>query len=52
MYYKTISPIGHNIIIYKDNDMLYSFTEDNENTDYKKYLNWVAEGNEPEPWQP
>lgn len=25
---------------------------DPANTDYQAYLEWVAEGNEPEPWEP
>lgn len=25
---------------------------DEANADYREYLAWVAEGNEPEPWEP
>jgi hypothetical protein len=26
--------------------------QDPANTDYQQYLEWVADGNTPEPWQP
>ena len=28
------------------------FPQDERNTDYAAYLEWVAAGNTPEPWQP
>ena len=51
MYYTTISPFGNSIVIRKDGDLLTSFTENPENTDYQRYLEWVAAGNSPEPWE-
>lgn len=29
-----------------------TFPVDEKNPEYQKYLEWVAEGNIPEPWQP
>lgn len=50
MYYVTNGFGGQTIIIHKNGDVLISFDENPDNTDYKRYLEWVAEGNEPEPW--
>ena len=36
-------------IKFHDNGRYTSFLFDEANTDYQEYLEWVAEGNEPEP---
>ena len=28
------------------------FQQDESNSDYQQYLEWLEEGNSPEPWQP
>jgi len=40
---------GNNIIILEQNDKVISFAENESNRHYQEYLEWVAEGNEPEP---
>lgn len=34
------------------NRQIISIPLDEDNLDYQAYLAWVAEGNEPEPWNP
>jgi hypothetical protein len=46
MYQKIESSYG-NIIVLDQNGVLLSFSENPDNTDYRAYLAWVAEGNEP-----
>jgi hypothetical protein len=52
-YYTTADPFGSTVIIRIDGDgSQWSFTEIPENTDYQRYLAWVAEGNTATEWQP
>ena len=38
---------------YEQDGMRISFTLENiEHTEYQKYIEWLAEGNTPEEWQP
>ncbi len=51
MYYTTVSPSGQTIIIRMDGNVMISFHENPDNTEYQRYLEWVAAGNSPEPWE-
>ena len=46
-YYKTSDGLVNNCII-RLSDMVF-IPFDPDNTDYQEYLEWVAEGNTPEP---
>ena len=46
-YKKVNNPDGEFIGIIKNNK--WFIPQANDNTDYQEYLEWVAEGNEPEP---
>lgn len=51
MYYIEIDKVtGSKSIIYLSGNIMISFTENPENTDYQEYLKWLEEGNEPEIW--
>jgi hypothetical protein len=39
-------------ILKLENNFLISFIEDESNSEYQKYLEWLEEGNEPLPWPP
>lgn len=47
--YKTIMSNEPNAAMYIEDGKTVSFIFDPANTDYQKYLEWLAEGNEPLP---
>ena len=50
MYYKTTSPSGQTVIILLEGNVMTSMIENVESSDYQRYLEWVAAGGIPEPW--
>ena len=52
-WYKEFIPNSEDYVIIMYNNNTKSFVPmDESNTDYKEYLNWVAEGNITEEYQP
>jgi len=50
MIYKLMNVMGHeSVSLFKDTEFVMNIPFDPDNTDYQKYLKWVAEGNEPLP---
>ena len=49
--YKLTKPINNQVktIIWQKDGVFMCIPVDESNTDYQKYLEWVAEGNTPEP---
>ena len=43
--------MGEEVIGYMQNGRTYCIPKDEANTDYQRYLEWVAAGNSPEPWE-
>ncbi len=43
---------GETIIVLDEGDSRLSFGENQDNTDYQRYLAWVADGNTPEVIEP
>ena len=54
MNYYIISDQTNNVtrIILIDGNIMTSFIENTENTDYQMYKLWLEEGNTPLPWPP
>jgi len=51
--YKTRIVNGQIVIFYEENGYRFSFGDtDPANTEYQKYLEWVAEGNTADEWKP
>ena len=49
MNYKKQEIMGSNVVWYEENGIRISFADPSPgNTDYEAYLQWLAEGNEPE----
>lgn len=48
MYQIMINETGYKTVNLKIDDIQYVIPIDEDNTDYQKYLAWIAEGNEPE----
>ena len=49
MYKLYINTLGETGILKINDNSITSFTEDPANIDYQEYLEWLAEGNTPEP---
>ena len=50
MYYKTTSPSGQEVIILLEGNVMTSMLENPDSSDYQRFLKWISEGNQPEPW--
>jgi hypothetical protein len=46
--YKIVNSEIDNYIVWEDNGILYSIPIEPANRHYQEYLEWLAEGNEPE----
>ena len=53
MFYIHTSESNSQIVVFVDDNQFVSFIpKDEQNSDYQKYLAWVAEGNTATEWQP
>ena len=50
MYYKTTNPIGQQVIILIEGNVMTSMVENLESSEWQRYLEWVAAGGISEPW--
>lgn len=48
MYQIITNSLGRKVIVLEQDGVRLSFTENPENTDYQRYVEWLAAGNEPE----
>jgi hypothetical protein len=51
-WYVGTNSFGEELFVCVSDGNLKSCLSDPDNSDYQQYLEWVAEGNTPEPWQP
>jgi hypothetical protein len=51
-WYVGTNSFGEELFVCVSDGNLKSCLSDPDNSDYQQYLEWLAEGNTPEPWQP
>ena len=50
MYYTFTDSLGATVIVENSGNQTVCIPEDAANSDYQRYLEWVAAGGIPEPW--
>ena len=51
MYYTFTDSLGVTVIVQRIGDHTVCIPEDAANADYRRYLEWLAAGNVPQPWE-
>ena len=51
MYKTTVTSDNVEVIILIEGNVMTSMTHNPESTHYQRYLEWLAAGNSPEPWE-